>query len=394
MTTTTPLTVVSQDTKTARGLLDNLRQELSKVFLERERVVDGLLSAMLAGQHVLLLGPPGTAKSLLAQTLCSAIDGAEYFSWLLTRFSTPEELFGPISLAGLQQDRFYRKVDGKLPEAHIAFLDEIFKSNSSVLNALLTLINERVFHNDGQVVDCPLVTMVGASNELPEGRDLEALFDRFILRYWIDYLGDASNVRTLLTCREPAVATTIALDDLQQLQVAATGVRIPDTTVEGIIAVKTRLEEQGFRSSDRRWRQVLSLLKAYAFLEGDTEVNEEHFDLLPDMLWREPKDRAALSSIIAAVSNPVSVRALEILDAGREAVRELGQFSGSDAGDKAEWLKAASLVDTRLGEMERELEDLVSKHPAGRSRKAKSALADLQRHRKQVMERIARLYSL
>jgi MoxR-like ATPase len=145
-------------------------------------VIDGALAAVLAGEHVLLLGPPCTAKSALARAIAQAFGGA-YFARLLTKFSTPEELFGAISLRALEQDHYARITTGKLPEAEFAFIDEVFKANSAILNALLAVVNERVFHNDGQPVACPLVTMSGASNELPEGKDLEALFDRFLVRF-------------------------------------------------------------------------------------------------------------------------------------------------------------------------------------------------------------------
>lgn len=384
----------SSNPQLPQQLLQQLRQDLREAFLEREQLIDGMLAALLAKQHILLLGPPGTAKSALAQALCKAIDGADYFAWLLTRFSTPEELFGPISLVALQQDRFERKVEGKLPEAHVAFLDEIFKANSSILNALLTLINERKYHNGGATLDCPLVTVVGASNELPEGEELEALFDRFALRYWVSPLMEQENMRTLLTAPEPTITTRLQLRDLELLQLEASQLPLPDATIDGILAIKEKLEEEGFRSSDRRWKQLLGVLKAYAYIEGDAEVTEESFAILPDMLWREPKDRAAISGIIASVGNPLSVKALEILDAAKESVGELGSFSGGDSGQKADWLKSASLVDTQLQQMTGELESLLSGHPASRSRKVEQALAEVGRLRTGLMGRIAALYNL
>src|SRR3954471_20911372 len=144
--------------------LQQLRSDLTAKFPERKQVIDGALCAILGGEHVLLLGPPGTAKSALARAIAQAFSGV-YFERLLTKCSTPEELFGAVSLKALEQDRFARVVTGKLPEAEFAFVDEIFKANSAILNSLLSLVNERVFHNDGAPIQCPLVTLFGASNE-------------------------------------------------------------------------------------------------------------------------------------------------------------------------------------------------------------------------------------
>ncbi len=377
-----------------RATLEILRCELKASFLERDEIVDGLLCALLVGHHVLLLGPPGTAKSALVNTLTGSIDGATCFSWLLTKFSTPEEIFGPISLAALQQDRVARITRGKLPEAHVAFLDEIFKSNSAILNALLTLVNERVFFNDGKAVPCPIQTLVAASNELPDGHELEALFDRFALRYWVPYVAEPRSIRSLLASPMAPRSPSITLADLSLCQSEAANVTMPDAVIDAVIAIKQKTEEQGFRSSDRRWRKLIELLKARAYLEGDDVVGEDHLEVLPDCLWREPKERPALAAIVGSVGNPANVRALEILDAAKESLGKLGVVDGKEASAKAEWLKSASLVESRLSDMEVELSELVQQYPKRNLRRAKEVLAAITGMKSDITKRVAALYRL
>ena len=223
--------------------MQQLRTDLASRFPERKTVIDGALCAVLAGEHVLLLGPPGTAKSALARAIAQAFSGA-YFERLLTKFSTPEELFGPVSLKALKQDRFSRVISGKLPEAEFAFVDEIFKANSAILNSLLSLVNKRVFHNDGTPVRCPLVTMFGASNELPDGKELEALFDRFLLRFDVGYLLRPANLKAVMLARDPVPTTSMTMVDLRKAQTEAGQVKLTDATVDAVIAIREAARAQ------------------------------------------------------------------------------------------------------------------------------------------------------
>jgi len=169
---------------------------------------------------VLFLGPPGTAKSLLSKSVCEAIDGY-FFYYLLTRFTTPEEVFGPLSLKALQRDDFRRRTEGYLPAAHVAFLDEIFKSNSSILNSLLTILNERKFTSGNHLMDVPLLTAFGASNEMPEDNEsLEALYDRFLFRCSVKYVEDETNFADLIFGPDeaPALGARLSIEDIRDLQ--------------------------------------------------------------------------------------------------------------------------------------------------------------------------------
>src|SRR5215471_6506064 len=197
-----------------REVLRTIRDELRQIFLERDDLIDGALVALLAAQHVLVIGPPGTAKSMLADEVCRRLTGARYFQWLLTRFTTPEELFGAVSLKALEEDDYRRLTTHKLPEAHIAFLDEVFKASSSILNTILTLMNERRFHNGREIVEVPLITLFAASNELPEDDELLALHDRFLLRFVVEYVEEDFRFLKLLQTRPAQARTTLPLEAL------------------------------------------------------------------------------------------------------------------------------------------------------------------------------------
>src|SRR5512147_252261 len=176
MATTAP------DPVPARARLAALLDTLEHGLVERRREVRLALLAALAGEHTLLIGPPGTAKSELARRLHLAFADASYFERLLTRYTVPEELFGPLSIRALEEDRYERQTAGFLPRASIAFIDEVFKANSAILNALLTLLNEREFDNGPRREPCPLVSVIGATNAVPKDEVGEAFFDRFLVR--------------------------------------------------------------------------------------------------------------------------------------------------------------------------------------------------------------------
>lgn len=363
-----------------------IRDTLNNKFFERTEEIDGLLTALVAGEHILLLGPPGTAKTAVTEELANTVKGSRYFSYLLSKFTTPEELFGPFSLKGLKEDKYKRVVNSKLPEAEIAFLDEIFKANSSILNSLLTLINERVFNNNG-TMNCPLVTLVGASNEMPEGEELGALYDRFLLRYWVDYIKDASSFKSMLFADEcKNKLDRIGIGDIEEAFNQAQTIDIPEHIQNLIVELKLVLEKNGFNSSDRRWKKALKLLKAYAWLNNGEEVNEEDLLILQHVLWNEPKDKVQLTKLLTQTVHPLIYAANEILDAAKEMYSKVS-FSGHA---EPEELAGMAKVATQLRKQSEKIKSLTN---GKNSETAFTAISEINRMRERVLEHVSNIYS-
>ena len=290
-----------------RALIDALESGL----LERGAAVRLALLAALGGQHVLLIGPPGTAKSELARRLHRAFAGAPYFERLLTRFTVPEELFGPLSLAALEQDRYERLTEGYLPTAGIAFLDEVFKANSAILNALLTLLNEREFDNGCERRPVPLISVVGATNEVPQEEGLRAFHDRFLVRVPIAPVSEARFAQLLRLRPEPVTPPApLQANELHALRTAAAEVDLPEATLAWLHAARARCAALPAAVSDRRWRQVIGLLQLQAASEGRDQIDPADLWLLPHVLSTEPAQVEPLTAwfIDEVMASPVPER--------------------------------------------------------------------------------------
>lgn len=349
----------------ATAPLRALGDDLNSAFLERDREIRALLVALLAGEHVLFLGDPGTGKSALTQAFAEALSGTSgrYFQRLVTKFSVPEELFGPFSLRGLESDRYERQVDGYLPTAEIAFLDEVFKANSAILNALLTILNERAFDNGTQRIGCPLKIAIGASNELPnndEGDALDALYDRFVLRRWVEPIKSRDARRRLLRMRgAPCVQARITDEELAAARATVDAVVFSEAAEDALLDLQEALaKECGIAMSDRRLRKAEKLVRAYAALQGKVQADPEDLEILADSLWNKPEERAPVEALILRVCNPTKAEAARVYDAAVELLEgvDLQQIGLNDVA------KIANLR-SELGKMEATIRAM-SLHPA------------------------------
>ncbi len=300
--------------------LQSLVSALNSQFPERREAIDAIMAAVVAKQHCVMYGEPGTGKSLLARTVAKSL-GQSFFEYLMTRFTEPSEVFGPVDPTEFRQGRYARNTKGKLSECQIAFLDEIFKSNSAILNSLLTILNERTYDAGNGPKAVPLSTMIAASNEMPEGPELAALYDRVLVRLEVHYISDDTAFADMLTSNGiamPAIQVDIAAE-----QATASKVQVTSETVQAIIALRNACKKQGIAVSDRRYRECLTLIKAYAHIEGRTETAPDDLEILEHVLWAAPKDKVMVSKTIQSVISPSGAIAVEMLDAARDLIKNL-----------------------------------------------------------------------
>lgn len=320
--------------------------ELSERFYERADVVRTLAVTLLAGQHSLVLGPPGTAKSELARELTGRIEGAAYWEILLSKFTAPTRMFGPIDVAALARGEYRQVYDGRATTAHVAFIDEIFKCSTAALNETLGYLNERIYHpeNGGAPIHCPLIGAITASNELPSGEDSAAIYDRLLVRIEVGYLEDPSNFAALVRSAvgRPAAPVPPTTVELAALQHAVTGavpaVEVPDVIVDAVVTLRAALRRKELVASDRRWRQAVGLLQASAFLDGRTAVAETDLSVLTHVLWDSPAQRPVVEREVLHLVNPDAKEALDLADAIEELEAQLDAMAGQSREALSDWV--------------------------------------------------------
>lgn len=336
-------------------MLERFKQllgEMNRGIYEKETEISLSLLAALAGESIILLGPPGVAKSMVARQLKTAFRDAQSFEYLMSRFSTPDEIFGPVSIQKLKtSDTYERAVEGYLPTADVVFLDEIWKAGPAIQNTLLTVINEKIFRNGNREMHLPLKLLVAASNELPaKGEGLEALWDRFVIRIESRPIKLEKNFRAMLLESHADFSGSTGIlghadfadnADFSDLKITAEEyaewaekickLGVKEEVLDAISAIRKSLravnvdeaaERRNIYVSDRRWKNIVRLLRTSAFMQDREEV--DICDLLPiyHCLWQEPEERDAIRNIvIRALFSPFADKLVEMKNALAEDIK-------------------------------------------------------------------------
>ena len=342
--TTTSTTII-------RDKMLSIETELNGHFINRDKELRGLLLALLSKNHILILGEPGTAKTSMCQGWAKGLD-CSFFRRLITQFSTPDELFGPVDIKSYKENGIFRRLtNGKAPDSDIVYLDEVFKGGPTILNSLLSLMEERIFDNDGVVIQAPLITLIGTSNELPaDDAGLEAFYDRFLLRFIVNYLDDASSFKSMLQSSPAPASEKITKDELREAQYEVTHMSVSHLTYDSIEHVWEALREEQITVSDRRFKQMLSVMKADAWLKGASQVFPDNIIVGTNILWTKPEQQRIVERIVRSSVNPYKAQLTEIWEGAGESFRDaIADTSKTAATYIQETQQLKSMLDTARG---------------------------------------------
>ena len=315
---------------------EKLEDELNTEIFERTQEVHTAVVALLARKHHFQIGPPGTAKSLSIDRLTKRISGLGddgYFRWLLTNYTTPEELFGGPDFMLLREKGIYKRVtERKMPRAYIAFADEIFKANSSILNTNLTLMNERLFFNADDDPKAPLISMFAASNELPSGDALWALWDRLHFRHEVAPMQESGSfIRMISVPMVKDPDPIVSLDELFKAHAAVDKVEVPAEVFQTVKGLRDDLRKEGIEVTERRWVECTGIIKAEAWLNGRDVADVEDMRPLMHVLWSDLDHQVVVKKMVLGLANPIDKEAYDILEKFRGLEYDLNEIV--DDGD-------------------------------------------------------------
>ena len=347
----------------------SFRASLNGSFLDRADVIDGLLTSLITKQNAFLFGPPGTGKSELVRAITGGFDGSKYFGYLLSPTTDPSELYGPVAVSKLLKDEYTRDVSGYLPDCNVAFLDELFRGSSAVLNSLLQILNERTFNNGKQAIDTEIQSIVAATNSFPTEEALQAFCDRFLFRPTITGLKSPTHKRTLMRWavaqspewKRPKVESTLTYEDLVELQKQAAKTTVPDAFIDQFAEILDMLESRGISVSDRRRVQILSFMKGWAVVQGETEVHAAMLhQTLKHIIYTNPDEIEDINEVVKQVVPTAEEFMAGVKRAAQNTMRRF-ESTRQSINDKTASVGDLNRAVTEFGDMLRELKVLNQK---------------------------------
>jgi MoxR-like ATPase len=343
--------------------LQSFRASLNTSFLERSDIIDGLLASLITKQNSFLFGLPGTGKSELVRAVSNGFKGSKFFGYLLSPTTDPSELFGPVAVSKLLNDEYVRDVKGYLPTANIAFLDELFRGSSAVLNSLLTILNERTFNNGREILDTPIQSIVAATNSFPQEESLQAFCDRFLFRPTVDLLKKPTSKRSLDAWalgikQRPAVESNLTFDDLTTLQEEVANISASEEFLDSFTQVIDLLATRGITISDRRRVQILKFLRGWALVQGDEELFPEHLHRSLIHIVYQTQDDVQVIKEVLEQAVPTAEKLMESIKRAHSGI--LTEYHALHAAESKSVDDLNRLVG-KLRKMHRDLDTLSSK---------------------------------
>lgn len=374
------MVATTKKVKSLQDKMDDLSNGMKSRLVERDEEIDIFCLALLAKTHAFFLGEPGIAKSMLVETGIDLIDGLtedDYFHILFMKSTTREDVFGPLELSKLKEDRYRYKPEGFLPSAKLVFGDEFWKANGAIQNALLWATNERRYRNDGKVGDIPLHSMFIASNEMPDSDELQAIYDRFPLRRVVKRVvepGGFINMLKLSSGATPKIVPAITWDEIEQACAEVEQIVVPGDVLEALSEVREELREKSIYPSDRRFVQSLKIIKAAAWRDGETEADIEHMTPLKHVLWSDPESYPEVDKLLTGKSNPLDLEIIKIQEDLGKLSREVDKVVADDVDEEQRQRTGAQIYE-KIEQAKDDLKDIAGRLKGSKRRSAKLSTA-------------------
>jgi len=384
--------------------LQSFRGSLNTAFLEREEVIDGLLASVITKQNTFLFGLPGTGKSELVRAVSGGFEGSKYFGYLLSPTTDPSELFGPVAISKLLKDEYTRDVEGYLPSANIAFLDELFRGSSAVLNSLLTILNERTFNNGKEIMHTPIQSIVAATNSFPQEESLQAFCDRFLFRPTVEPLRKPTSRRLLDLWalglkKRPVVKSGLTYKHLEELQESVSEIKITDEFLDKFSQVFDLLASRGITISDRRRVQILKFIKGWAIVQGDDTVYADHLHRsLVHIIYQNVDDISVIKEVLQQAVPTAEKMLTDIKRALSGLINEFNSINAQDCKAISDLNKLVSklrkahndvlILDQKLSSIMESSEYRIS---ASTRQDATKTIQTLEQHKQLIAKSISEL---